>query len=129
MEYMQYYNQMYQAGQLSEKGHTAKARRMFEQLLNSDISDIDKSMICMNIAMLYKKQRDKANALKWFDKGIGFEQQQARFFVTQHKASYLQACGRIHEASQIYRDLITQPYVTEKEKYQFQNEIARLSAL
>lgn len=93
-----------------------EAIQLLTDLVDSDISDIDKSMMCLNLAVVYDKQGKIDRALEWHDKGIGLERPYARAFVALHKAGYLATQGRVEDSRSLYRDLLELPYLTESDK-------------
>jgi tetratricopeptide (TPR) repeat protein len=85
-------------------------------LFLSDISDLDKAIICTDLATVYDRQGNTDEAISWFDKGVDLEQNYSRFEAMEKKAQYLAQFGRATEAAQIYENLIKQPFVMETDK-------------
>ncbi len=95
-------------------------------LFLSDISDIDKSRMCTNLASVYDRLGNTDEAISWYDKGIDIEQNYSRFEVSEKKAEYLSALGRNKEAVAIYESLIKQNFVSEADKEQMRKTIQTL---
>ena len=88
----------------------------FEELVRSDISDIDKSMMCYNITRACEEGGHIDLALEWFDYGISLEEPLLRFLVQEHKAAFLANLRRDAESLAIYESLYAQPSLTEADK-------------
>ncbi len=92
-------------------------------LLYSDVSDVDKVKLCIQMAIIRDRIGNSDEVLAWFDKGIGYEQPYFRYEATVEKARYLADLGQCMEAVPVYEELIKQPYVSEAEKENFRKEI------
>lgn len=126
MEYAKYYNETQAASKLVDEGRFEEALHAFDALVNSDISDLDKALMCYNMTIIYDKMGRADDALAWFDAGIAYEQPYYRCFVSEHKAVFLSAQGREAEAIEIYESLYPQPFLTESEKERIWNNIVLL---
>lgn len=123
MEYQLYYQTAQQAAQLVERGDYTGALEALRTLLASDISDLDKSMMCLNMAVVYDKMGRKEESLSWYDRGIAYERKHKRFQVAEHKAAYLSQSGQSSESLVIFEDLINQPSMTESDKERIRHNI------
>lgn len=92
-------------------------------LLMSDISDVDKVKLCVQMAIIRDRIGNSDEVLSWFDKGTVLEQPYCRYVSIVNKARYLADLGRCMEAIPIYEDLLKQDYVSEAEKEDFRKEI------
>jgi tetratricopeptide (TPR) repeat protein len=128
MNYADYVQGTQRAADLVQTGHFDAAMEILQRLLNSDISDIDKSIMCLNIAVVYDKLDQNDKALEWHDQGIVFERPYARAFVALHKAGYLATQGRVQESLQLYQELAALPFLTESDKETIRQNIATLEA-
>lgn len=128
MDYADYVQGTQRAADLVQAGHYDEAMEILRRLLNGDISDIDKSIMCLNIAVVYDKLGQNDKALEWHDRGIVFERAYARAFVALHKAGYLATQGRIQESLQLYHELAALPFLTESDKETIRRNIATLEA-
>ena len=123
MEYDKYVQSTQHASKLVEKGDYEQAITALEALIMSDISDLDKSMMCLNIGVVYDKMGRTQEALAWYDKGIRYEQPYSRFTITEQKAVYLAEKGYYQESLDLYEGLLAQPYLTENDKERVRNNI------
>ena len=116
MEYQQYYDAVHGVNRMVEAGDFDGAAGVLDGLIRGDISDLDKSLMCINMAVVCDKMGQFDSALEWYDAGIAFELPYYRFQVAENKASALWHKGRTAESLAIYEQLYGQPYLTEADK-------------
>jgi tetratricopeptide (TPR) repeat protein len=116
MEYQEFVNRMQQASQLMSTNRMQDTIDYLYLLFLSDISDIDKAGICINLATVYDRMGNTETAITWYDKGVELEQNYSRFEVAEKKAEYLSQLGRNRDSVKIYENLIKQPFISESEK-------------
>lgn len=116
MDYQVYVDKANAASKKFDEKDFEGAMAGFEELVKSDISDIDKSLMCYNITRACEQLGDIDLALEWFDYGISLEEPLCRAFVREHKAAFLANRHRDAEALAIYDALYTSPFVTESDK-------------
>ena len=73
MLYQDYESRARQVGALVDAGKYDDALKVLQSLLDSDISDIDKSIMSLNMAVVYGKMNQPGRALEWYDRGISYE--------------------------------------------------------
>ena len=123
MEYLEYLNRMRQASELNRSSRFQETVDFLHTLYLSDISDIDKAGICVNLATVYDRMGNTEAAISWYDKGINLEQNYSRFDVLEKKAQYLSQLGRSKESVTIYEALINQPFVSEADRERMRKTI------
>lgn len=120
MDYQLYVEKAHKANELKEAGDTLGAITLFEELVNSDISDLDKANMCYNIAICCEKLDYDDRALAWYDEGIQYETPHKRTFVTESKAVHFgnryANRERDAEAIAIYEHLYSLPQLLEQDK-------------
>jgi tetratricopeptide (TPR) repeat protein len=116
MEFKEYQNRAEHGAILLERGNTAGALEIFQALVYSDISDLDKAMMCGNMAMIYTKINNPKEALAWYDKGIALERPHGRYQMIEYKAGYLNQLGRPRDALRVLESIIPTGHATEAEK-------------
>lgn len=126
MEYARYVEAAQQAAQLFESGEHEKALKAFRDLIASDIADIDKSMMCCNVALVLQKLGREHEVLAAYDRGMAFERPHGRCFVAEHKAGYLHTLGRDAEALRLYEELLNRSSLTEGEKDRIRTNVTLL---
>lgn len=112
MTYQQYYDLTRQGAELFEKGDHANALKVFQSIVESDLPDLDRATMSVNVATVCDKMGHQEHALAWYDHGIALEEPHARFFVLEKKAEYFVALGRPKDALEIYEGLAGEPFVT-----------------
>jgi tetratricopeptide (TPR) repeat protein len=123
MEYQEYLNKMKQASLLMSSGRFQDTVDFLYLLFLSDISDIDKANICVDLANVYDRMGNTDTAISWYDKGINLEQNYSRFEISEKKAQYLSQLGRSKESVIIYEVLIKQPFISEAERERMRKTI------
>jgi tetratricopeptide (TPR) repeat protein len=116
MEYQEFSNRMQHASDLVQSPHLQEAVDFLYLLFLSDISDLDKVIICTDLATVYDRMGNTDDAISWFDKGVDLEQNYSRFGALELKAQYIAKLGKAKEAAQIYENLIKQPFVMEADR-------------
>jgi tetratricopeptide (TPR) repeat protein len=126
MDYQDYITRIEMASRLVQDRKFKEAVDALYPFLRSDLSDIDKALVCANLASIYDRMGSTEEALSYYDKGIEIEQTYCRYEVTEKKAHYLSQLGRSNEAVPIYEALFKQPYLTEAEKVRVRKNIQTL---
>jgi tetratricopeptide (TPR) repeat protein len=127
MDYDEYYRQCHEAARLDEAGDTAGALAIFQALIEADLAEIDRSLMCHNAGVLLDKLGRKEEALKAYDRGMALETPLCRFQVAEQKAQLLHDLGRDAEAISLYRWMESRRWASEGDKARFRNNISALS--
>lgn len=127
MNYQEYSLAFQTAAQLVEAGRHKKAISAFEDLLANNIPDVDKSIICFNIAVIYDKMGQMESVLSWYDQGKRYEKRQCRFYVAESKAAYLAKIGRNREGLREYQDLLRRDELAMADIARIEANIATLN--
>lgn len=123
MDYQDYTLQAQQVASSVESENYKEALSLLQVLLDSDLSDLDKSMMCVNVAVVYDKLQQSAESLRWYDEGIAYEVRHSHFFVEERKAEYLFYLGREEESVEIYEELLTRDYLMESDKERIRHNV------
>jgi len=126
MQYSEYDRMAREGAKSLEEGKHLEAIAKFQSLLDSDISDIDKSFMAYNIAVVCEKLGHQEETLAWYDHAIAYEQPYFRSQITEHKAAYLANNGHPADALALYEWLYRQNYVQETDKERIWNNICVL---
>jgi tetratricopeptide (TPR) repeat protein len=126
MDYQEYMTSAEQASQLVESGDYTGAIQVLRTLVASDISRIDKAMMCLNIAIVYDKMDRVEEALIWFDEGVGYERAHDRHYVAERKAVYLAEKGRYQAGLEEYERLLSRSGLTEGDRERIESQIETL---
>lgn len=128
MDYQTYYDRAQEGGKKFDAGDSEGAIAVFKGLVDSDLSEVDKAIMCMNLATIHEKRGEEGQALHWFDRGIDIERRYSRSTLAENKAAYLIRLNRKSEALAIYKEYVNQPFVGEEQKARFLNNIGVLEA-
>jgi len=126
VDYDEYVNQAHQAAQLVEAGEHESALSIFYTLLASDISDVDKAMMCNNIGVVQEKMGREQEALGSYERGMTYEREHGRCFLAEQRAGFLYRTGRLTESLRAYEELLHRRSLTEEEKQRIRHNIAAL---
>lgn len=116
MLYEDYESRVKHVATYVDEGKYNDAIKILQSLIDSDISDLDKSMMSINMAVVYGKMDQPERALEWYDRGISYEAVYLRFLVQESKANYLYELQRFKECLEIYEELLPQSFLTEVDK-------------
>jgi tetratricopeptide (TPR) repeat protein len=128
MGYPGYVDQARKAAQLVDEGKYQEARTILEDILDSDLADLDRAMMCMNLAVVADKLGEDTEAVRWYDRGIARERALGRHFVAESKAGYLAGKGRIRESLSLYESLLSRSTIDDESKQRVAQNIAALRA-
>ncbi len=126
MEYQVYVDAMQRVADQVDAGQYEDALAGLRVLLESDLLDRDKAIVCLNTAVVLDKQAKVSEALAWYDRGVDYERPHRRCFVAEQKAAYLIAQQRADEALAIYESLVRERSIDEGEKNRFAHNIGIL---
>ena len=121
MDYQEYQNRINRGTQMFEAGDYQTALETFISLVNSDISDVDKSRMCINVAVVYEKMTNVQQALQWYTRAVQFEKPHCRFEAQEYLAVYLK------EIERIYESLLASPHLIEEDKVRLRQKIDELT--
>ncbi|HEX5036334.1 MAG TPA: hypothetical protein VFX30_04175 [bacterium] len=128
MDYQTYYDRAQEGSKKFDAGDVDGAIRVFEDLVASDLAEVDKAIMCLNVATIYEKSGKTDEALRWLDRGIAIERLYCRSNVAENKALLLIRLERPKEALEIYKEYVTKPYVGEEQKARFLNNMQVLES-
>lgn len=126
VDYEEYVNLAHQAAQLDEAGEYEQALDIFRTLLASDISDLDKAMMCNNIGIMQDKLGREPEALASYERGMSYERLHGRSFLAEQRAAYLYRLGRLAESLRAYEELLYRSSLTEEEKQRIRHNVGLL---
>jgi tetratricopeptide (TPR) repeat protein len=127
MDYQEYQNRINRGTQMFEAGDYQAALETFIGLVNSDVSDIDKSRMCINVAVVYEKMSNVQQALQWYTRAVQFEKPHYRFEAQEYLAVYLKEIERPRDSLRIYESLLASPHLTEEDKMRLRQNTEELN--
>jgi tetratricopeptide (TPR) repeat protein len=126
MNYKDFQNRVDHGTQMFDSGNLQAALEIFTALVNSDISDLDKSSMCLNIAVVYDKLGNYQQCLEWYTKAVQFEKPHYRFDAQEYLATYLKQINRPRESLKILESLFSSTHLTESDKVRIREAIEGL---
>lgn len=129
MDSPQYYSAVQRVAELVEKQQDYPgALQLLQSLVESDLPDIDRSIMCVNMAVVCDRMGHAEHAIAWYDHGITIERPYSRGFVAMQKAAYLAGRGQKAEAAAIYESLLNEPFTTMQERDQIRHNLSAVRA-
>jgi Tfp pilus assembly protein PilF len=128
MDYQTYLAQTQLGSQQLEAGQHQEAIATFRRLVESDLADLDKVMMCYNVSVLYQKLQDDERAREWLNRGVDLERRYCRFWVTEQLGAFLADRGKWAESLALYEDLFRQPYLSEQDRERIRQNIQTIRA-
>lgn len=126
MDYDAYVNAMQQVSNQVDAGQYDAAVAGLRALLDTDLLDADKAVLCLNMAVVHDKMGKASEALAWYDRGIDYERAYRRHMVAEHKAGFLYTSGRHAEALSAYESLARDRSIGEAEKQRYEHNVQAL---
>jgi tetratricopeptide (TPR) repeat protein len=126
MDYKDFQNRVDYGTQMFDSGNMQAALEIFTGLINSDISDLDKSSMCLNIAVVYDKLGNVQQCLEWYTRAVQLEKPHCRFDSQEYLAAYLKQIGRPRDSLKILESLLSSTHLTENDKVRVRKNIDEL---
>jgi len=126
MNYKDFQNRVDYGTQMFDSGNMQAALEIFTGLVSSDISDLDKSSMCLNIAVIYDKLGNIQQCLEWYAKAIQLEKPHSRFEAQEYLANYLKQISRPRESLKILEAVFSSTHLTESDKVRIRENIEGL---
>jgi tetratricopeptide (TPR) repeat protein len=126
MDYKDFQNRVDHGTQMFDSGNMQAALEIFTSLINSDISDIDKSSMCLNIAVVFDKLGNLQQTLEWYTRAVQLEKSHCRFEAQEYLAAYLKQINRPRESLKILESLLTSTHLAESDKVRVKQNIEEL---
>ena len=124
-----YISLSHRASDLVDAGEHAQAIEVLEQLVDSDLPDIDKGVMCMNIATVHDKMGNRQAALGRYADALDHERKTTSYFIAQHYAAYLSQLGMYADSIAIYQALTERIDLKPEDDRMFKANIRTLEAL
>jgi Tfp pilus assembly protein PilF len=126
MDYKDFQNRVDYGTQMFDSGNMQTALEVFTGLISSDISDLDKSSMCLNIAVVYDKLGNLQQCLEWYGRAVQLEKPHCRFEAQEFLATYLKQISRPRDSLKILESLLASSHLTESDKVRVRKNIEDL---
>lgn len=119
---------LYFCARLVERGDYDDALLVLWPWIETSLPPFQKTITCVNTAIIYAHKHQPDAALAWYDKGIEFERPLGLFFAAERKAAFLAEQGRAAESLSIYEGLLWEPSLKDEDKQRIERNISTLRA-
>ncbi len=126
MDYKDFQNRVDHGTQMFDSGNMQAALEIFTGLISSDISDLDKSSMCLNIAVIYDKLGNLQQCLEWYTRAVQLEKPHCRFEAQEYLAAYLKQINRPRESLKILESMFSSTHLMEADKVRVRKNIDEL---
>lgn len=126
MNYKDFQNRVDRGTQMFDSGNMQAALEIFTGLIDSDISDLDKSSMCLNIAVVYDKLGNTQQCLEWYARGVQYEKPHCRTEAQEYLATYLKQINRPRESLKLLESVLASTHLTESDKVRVRQNIEDL---
>lgn len=117
------------ASDLVVAGQRLEAIDVLEELVRSDLSDFDRAMMCLNIAIVHDQLGNPDKAMETYARAVQLEQATESYFVAQSRAAYYSQRGMYDESIRSYDDLLRHEHLKPDDREMFLKNIATLRRL
>lgn len=117
------------ASDLVVAGDRLQAIELLEELVRSDLPDLDRAMMCMNIAIVHGQLGDTDKALETYSRAVDLEAATSSYFIAQSRAAYYSELGMYDESLRSYDDLLRHDALTPVDRDMFLKNIETLRRL
>src|SRR4030042_6119123 len=126
MDYKEFQNRVDYGTQMFDSGNMQAALENFTGLIRSDISELDKSAMCLNIAVIYDKLGNLQQCLEWYSRAVQLEKPHCRYEAQEYLATYLKQINRPKESLKILESLLASTHLMESDKVRVRQNIDEL---
>ncbi len=126
MNYKDFQNRVDYGTQMFDTGNLQAALEIFTALVNSDISDLDKSAMCLNIAVVYDKLSNVQQCLEWYTRAVQLEKPHCRYEAQEYLATYMKGINKPYESLKILESLLASTHLNEADKVRVRENIEEL---
>jgi hypothetical protein len=117
---------LFLAARLVENSERADALVVLRPLLECDLDDFRKMIVCVNMAIIFGQMGQDSDALAWHDRAIGYERTHGGFFAIERKAAFMAEKGWTAESLAMYERLLSEPSLTGEDEERIRQNISIL---
>jgi hypothetical protein len=128
MDYAEYCDRCQKVADLVEKQQNyAEAVQVLQGLIDdASLPDVDRSMMCLNMALVCEKLGHDDHALAWYDHAASLDRPLMRASSTMRKIDKLIQLKRTADAIALYEDLLGEPFLAMSERHIIEHNLAAL---
>ncbi|HEX8128056.1 MAG TPA: hypothetical protein VF527_03075 [Pyrinomonadaceae bacterium] len=95
-------------------------------LLECELDDFHKTIVCVNMAIIFGLKGQVSDALAWYERAIGYERPHGRFFAAERKAAFMAEQGWRGDSLSMYEKLLSEPSLTDEDEERIRQNISIL---
>jgi hypothetical protein len=95
-------------------------------LVECELDDFHKTIVCINMATVFGLQGQSSDALAWYDRAINYERAHGRFFAAECKAAFMAEQGWTADSLALYERLLSEPSLTTEDGERIRHNISTL---
>jgi hypothetical protein len=117
---------LFLAARLVENSQHDDAITVLRPLIECDLNDFHKTIVCVNMAIIFGQKGQDSDALLWYDHAISFERAHGQFFAAEHKAAYMAEMNLTADSLTMYEQLLSEPSLTDEDRERIRQNISIL---
>ncbi|HEX8633202.1 MAG TPA: hypothetical protein VF703_03520 [Pyrinomonadaceae bacterium] len=114
------------AARLVENSQHDDAIVVLRPLIECELDDFHKTIVCVNMGIIFGLKGQDSDALAWYDRAINYERVHGRYFAAERKAGYLAELGRNAESLSMFERLLSEPSLTAEDDERMRQNISIL---
>lgn len=119
----EYRKKTIEADKLVRAGKYNEAVQIMQTLITSDLPDRDKTMMHINIAVIYKMMNMPRQAIGAYDQAIKYESLSNGYFALWQKATYLSEIGEKDDSLKTFQSLLENTTLKPEERFAIEKNI------
>ncbi|MCA1567025.1 MAG: hypothetical protein LC803_15520 [Acidobacteria bacterium] len=126
MEAEHFDESLFLAARFVESSQHDDALTVLRPLIECDLNDFHKMIVCVNMAIIFGQKGQDSDALLWYDHAISFERAHGGFFAAEHKAAYMAERGLTADSLSLYERLLSELSLTDEDGERIRQNISIL---
>jgi hypothetical protein len=96
-------------------------------LVECELDDFHKTIVCINMAVIFGLKGQAADALAWYDRAINYERPHGRYFAAERKAAFMAEQGWTAESLAMFQQILAEPSLTDEDGERIRQNISILN--
>lgn len=117
---------LFLAARLVENSAHDDAIVVLRPLVECELQAFDKTIVCVNMAIIFGLKGQDSDALAWYDRAINYERPIGRFFAAERKAAFMAERGWTTDSLAMYEKLLSEPSLNEEDETRLKQNISTL---
>jgi hypothetical protein len=117
---------LFLAGRLVDNSAHDDAIVVLRPLIECELDYFHKTIVCVNLAIIFGLKGQDSDALAWYDRAINYERPHGRFFAAERKAAFMAERGWNAESLAMYERLLSEPSLTDEDGERIRQNLSTL---